>query len=155
MIAKSLLKIGCLLATILVLGGAAKATAQTVYRPVPAGVYVPGYATYPYAYAPRRAYRQAVRYGYPLATPSLTYTPGGIHGYPYYGYPNYGYLYRPSYGQPFLPQVPALATPQPQAPPIATDAPTLAPEPIPAPPSEPGPEGFQQSGDPVSTAPLQ
>ena len=97
------------------------------------------YAPYGYSYNPRRAYRQAVRYGYPPVFQPWPRVPGDIYGYPYYGAvrqpaghektytsPN-GYVYRPLYEKP---------QPQPQP---RIDG---SPESIPAPPSEPGPREF-------------
>jgi hypothetical protein len=130
---KTTLNVACLLAIVLALGIAAKAAAQTVYVRTPAGAYAYGYAPYPYGvYNPRRAYRQATRYGYPAAVyagPRVSVSVG-VYGVPYYGYP-----YHPLYGPLPQAQVPTPAAPQtrPQAPPAES------PEPIPTPASEPEP----------------
>jgi hypothetical protein len=128
------LRIGCLLGIILALAIAAQATAQTGYYSLQPGIHAYGYAPYPYSvYNPRRAYRQALRYGYPPLFQAWPPVPGGIYGYPYYGS-----VYRPWYGQPSQMQVPTPASPEtrPPAPPAS------AIEPIPTPPSEPGPREF-------------
>ena len=117
----------------------------------PAAVYGYGHGPIPYsAYRPRRAYRQALRYGYPPVFQA--WPPVVVRVYPYYVYPRgpiggrapidpNGYVYPPMYGQaPALP-VPTPAPPRthPQTPPASAgeSSPTL--EPIPTPPGEPGP----------------
>jgi len=131
MFAKNALRFGCLLAAAWLFSRGSDCAGQVFYPSVAPGVYVGGYAAYPppYAYGPRRAYRYAVRYGYPAAPPIRVYVPGGIYGYPYYGYPNHGYLYRPPHAA-----QPAQAAPPTELPMEPT---TPGPEPIPAPPSEP------------------
>jgi hypothetical protein len=108
----NIFRIACLSAMALGLAVAATASAQQIYAPPPVGVRVYGYvaypAAYPYAYyGPRRALRQAVRYGYAplpaavvvvrpptdfLAAPSYRFP---YYGSPYYGYPYYGVLKPP------------------------------------------------------------
>ena len=130
------------------------------YAPARAGIYAYGYAPYPYSvYNPRRAYRQALRYGYPPLYQQWPRAPGDIYGYPYYGYARQpigqekvwtgpsGYVDRPSHGQPPEPQAPTPASPpRPQEPSASagepSSSPEAVPEPIPAPPSEPGPREF-------------
>jgi hypothetical protein len=171
----------CLLATIFGLMG----TVQAADQPVPAGVPVPqdaysraeqqrreaiayqrqlveqarlNYYNYLYTYNPRKAYRQAWRYGYAPLYPPITRGPSDfLLGSPYYGAaklpvghekiwtsPN-GYIYRPLYQQPPPPtasqtrrqptEVSAAKVPEPPMP-------EPQPEAIPAPPSEPGPREF-------------
>jgi hypothetical protein len=127
-----------------------------------------GYA-YP-SYYPRKAYRQAVRYGYagyaPMYPPMTRGPSDFLLGYPYYGAaklpvghekiwtsPN-GYIYRPLYPQSAAPHAaqsrrlptdaPQVKPPEPPKPAPAAEAakPNQAAEPIPAPPSEPGPREF-------------
>lgn len=143
MAAIAILRRGCWLAVVLGLAVASKATAQVVYVDVRAsypapmvGAYVGGYAPHPYnVYNPRRAYRQALRYGYPPLFQSWPPVPHPLYGPPYYG-PGP----RAVYGQPVLPQVPtpaALET-RPPAPSSSTGAPSSSPELVPAPAAESG-----------------
>jgi hypothetical protein len=127
---------------------ATPASAQYFYVPVyappppPRPVYVRAYPVYPvypygYVYNPRRAYRQAVRYGYVPAAVVVTRGPTDFYGRAPYGssasaYPTYGNSYysaRPSV-QESAPAVPLAPAPAP--------APTPAPaiEAIPSPPAE-------------------
>ena len=118
------------------------------YAPTLIDIYAYRYAPYGYSYSPRRAYRQAIRYGYSPVFQPWPRVPGDIYGYPYYGAarqpaghektytsPN-GYVYRPLYENPPPPQPPPGPPPQPQP---RIDG---SPESIPAPPSEPGPKEF-------------
>lgn len=88
------------------------------YAPVVAPAYGYGYGVvatpYGYTYNPRRAYRQAIRYGY---VRPVVVAPAPVYAYPpYYYAPYYGptrgprdYMYRPGYQRPL---VPAPAVPQ-------------------------------------------
>jgi len=134
---------GCILGTIAGLTAAAPASAQyvrvyappaVVYASPTVGVYVQTYPTYPaypygYVYNPRRAYRQAVRYGYAPAAVVVTRGPSDFYGRYTYGYSN-----APSgnYQYPVPSPQPAPVVVQPAVPP----APTPAVEAIPAPPAE-------------------
>ena len=119
------------------------------YVPAAAYGYVP--APVPYGvYRPRRAYRQALRYGYPpvvQAWPTAV-VPVYPHVYPrvQIGYgrgpaDSNGYVHPPMHRQMPAPSVP---TPAPsrtrsQAPPTSADVPSTTLEPIPTPPGELGP----------------
>jgi hypothetical protein len=162
----TVLRIGCVLAGVLVWLVAATATAQQVYVPPVAGVHAYGYVAYPYGYYnynPRRAYRLSVRYGY-VPAPAVVvrgpsdYLASPYHRYPYYGplyygYPYYGYLrapiasgsgiapYGPTYRSGYGPPAPGPYTAGPSSPSgvPAPPPPAAAPTPAPMPAPEPIP----------------
>ncbi len=122
----TVLRAGCVLAVVLGLAIAATASAQQVYVPPQPSVGVYVYAAYPYGYYnPRRTVRQAIRYGYVPAAPTVyvpyvpaaptvyvPYVPAApavtrgpsdflsspAYRYPYYGSPVRSYPYYGSYG---------------------------------------------------------
>jgi hypothetical protein len=116
---------------------ASRAEAQ-VYAPAPAGVgYAPSYAPFPYnVYNPRRAYRQALRYGFP---PLYQHWPMPVVPVDRFGYPMYGPVNPSLYGRP---QAPAMMSPQPTPSAVgaapSTSSVPASPEPIPAPIGEAG-----------------
>jgi hypothetical protein len=152
---------GGLLGVSIAMMAAATASAQVLYAPPIVGVYVrPGYAAYPYGYPynPRRAYRQAVRFGLaPVVPPPVLRGPTDYFGRPFYGPPYYAYPTPPpaypGYGgfsgsapnayrsmvpppSPISPDLPPNAQPTPS--PEEVPTPSAPAEPIPPPPSDPG-----------------
>lgn len=116
------------------------------YAPVMAPAYGYGFGVvatpYGYTYNPRRAYRQAVRYGY---LPPVVAVPAPVYAYPTYYAPYYAprpyaptrgprdYLYQPGYRQ----QTPRIApAPTPAMRNTQPLPPELRPELIPSPMSE-------------------
>jgi len=104
-----------------------------VYASPAVGVYVRTYPAYPYGYVynPRRAYRQAVRYGYAPVPVVVTRGPSDFYGRYTYGYSN-----APSgnYQYPVPAPQPAPVVVQPAVPPAPMPTPAI--EAIPAPPAE-------------------
>ncbi len=135
MAARWFLGIGCLAAILLTLAVASRTEAQ-VYPVVPVRPYfAPVYAPYPYAvYNPRRAYRQAVRYGVaPLYQP----WPVPVVMVDRFGAPMYGPVAPSAYG---TAHPPAASAPQPaeSAPSSSGNAPSAYPELVPTPAGESG-----------------
>jgi hypothetical protein len=135
MTTRIILRVSCLAGALLVAMAASQAEAQA-YAAVPAGVgYAPSYAPYPYnVYNPRRAYRQALRYGYP---PLYQHWPAPVVVVDRFGYPMYGPVNPPLYGRP---QAPAANSPQPAptSPPSTSGGTPASPELIPAPAADAG-----------------
>jgi hypothetical protein len=95
----AIIRIGCLAAMILGVVVVATTSAQQVYAPPVAGVRAYAYVPYPYAYyTPRRAVRQAVRYGYAPAAAIVVRGPSDFFTAPSYRFPYYGSLY---FGYPY------------------------------------------------------
>jgi hypothetical protein len=128
----------CLLGTILAMGLGSKATAQVAYDPIQAAHLRANASTpYGYVYNPRRAYRQALRYGYPPLFQAWPPMPVG-HVY-------YGNVPQPSFGPPQQTPTPAIRPRPTESSAAGVDsssgtAPAL--EPIPAPNSDVGPRQF-------------